>query len=333
MKHLLERVIWETDKTKKQVVLNLVKKTVVKSKRFDGVRLFFTMLFGQATILISIFTALSFLFTEEDWVLFDKVPFIKRILMELSSISSLWYLEAFIIIMFAFALPCVIGWVIALPTKILPVKTETIHPEAADYAKKIYHQAQKIKQHIDQNEMNGGGVIMFISSCLCAIGAAAALIYSEMYSSGELVLNNLFGVLIGAAFLIAVVWGIMYGLNFLLIIIADITTRNYEEETKLLSQACVVYENEWLKQDKSERGRRELEQAEKNKQKQLELHRQKEEKEKQDQLKAEAAIWAYQNNYTPNIYDNTSSTLSMDDHDDLDSLTEAMGFEVDVSDM
>jgi len=333
MTYFLEKAIRESDKMKKQSALNCAKSIAVKLKRFDQTRLFFTMLFGQATILSSLFTALSFMFEEEDWMIFDRVPFFKRILIELSSISPKWYLEALIIIAFAFMTPCILGWIAALPVKLLPVKTNPIHPEASDYAKKIYDKVYEIKIVVEKNEVGGAALVMFLSSVIYAIVCAVVLIYSGVYKEGKFVFDNLFGSLIGAVFLMVLVGGIMYGLNFVLYLLACTLTHNFKNGKETLNRACTLFEREWLNKDEAEKQRRQREYADEVKKKQLEERRQREEKKKQDKLKAEAAVWAYQNNYTPDIFVSNSSSLTENDHDDLDSLTEAMGFETDVSDM
>ena len=138
MKVLLEQAIQEQDKIKKQSALIRARRKVVTSKRFEGTRLFFTMLFGQATILIALFSGLIFLFTEEDWLLLDRVPFFKQMIMEVSAISPKWYIETLILLSVAFLLPCSLGWVISLPVKLFPVMSQSISPDSGDYAKQMY---------------------------------------------------------------------------------------------------------------------------------------------------------------------------------------------------
>lgn len=333
MKYFLEKAMQETDKMKKQAQLHCAKQNVVKSKRFDSVRLLFTMLFGQATIIISLFTAISFLFEEEDWIILDKVPFFKCIILELSSISPRWYLESLIIIALAFVLPCVLGWVVALPAKFLPVKTTPVIPNASDYEKRIFEKVNEIKTALDKNEVQGAAIVMATSTFIYAIVSTGVLVYSELYKDGQIVLNKLFVVLLGAVFFLAFIGALMYGLNFLLYLLACTITHSFENEKDTLSRACVFFEREWLKSDNAEREKRAREQQEKIEKKKLEDRKRKEEKEKQDKLRAEAAVWAYQNNYTPDTFSAGTSSLTEDDHDDLDSLTEAMGFDTDVSDM
>ena len=333
MKYFLEKAMQEADKMKRQSLLNCAKYNVVKAKRFDWVRLFFTMLFGQATIIISLFTALSFMFEEEDWLILDKVPLFKRIIIAMSSVSPKWYIEALIIIAFAFLLPCVLGWIVALPVKLFPVKATLIRPEERDYAKRIYEKTNEIKCALDKNEITGACMIMFFSSGICAIASAVIMVYSTIYKDGQLVTGKLFSTLLGAVFLMVFAGAIIYGLNFLLYLLGYSITHNFENEKATLSKASAFFEKEWVKEDKAESERRKREQLEAIEKKKLEEKRRRAEKEEQDRLKAEAEMWAYRNRQTSGSSDNTSSSLTTDDHDDLDSLTEAMGFDTDTSDI
>lgn len=333
MKRFLERVISEQDKIKKQAALNCARNMVIKQKRFDFFRLLFTMLFGQATILIAVFTAISHFFEESDWLIMDRFPLFKNLLIELSGVTSKWYLEALLLLAIAFLLPILAGWIVAFPLKLLPGGTKVIRPDNFEYEKIMYTRAQDIETRVIKDEIGGAMTVMILSSAVCGIASAACLAYSELYVNGEFVSDNLFGVLFGAILFLAFVSLIMYGLNFLLYLFSCIFIHSFENDRKTLNRVCVLLEREWLKKDRAESERRAEEKRKAEAQKQLEQKRIEAERREKEKLSAEAAVWAYQNNYTPDIYGDSGSGLTEEDHDDLDSLTEAMGFDTDVSDM
>ena len=179
------------------------------------------------------------------------------------------------------------------------------------------------------NEANPAAIVMVLSSGIGAIAAGTGIVYSGLYRDGEWVFDNLFGTIFGAVACLALAGVVLYALNYVLFLLAYTITAPLEKDQKLFTQTCQALECEWLRQDSMEREKRQRAQADAQRKQQLEKRRREEEKKKNEILKAEAAAWAYQNSMISDSY----ASLTAEDHDDLDSLTEAMGFEPDVSDM